>query len=371
MEKEIVRIVITGGPCAGKSTALSRIEEEIGKLGYKVVYVNESATELILNGVNYQTSKNAFNFQINVLKLQTLKEQFYLDACKRMDHNKILLVCDRGFADSKAFVSNEEFDKLLKQLNFDFIAERDKYDAVFHLVTAANGAKEFYSLENNLARSETAEQAIIQDNKLISCWTGHPHFRVIDNSTNFEEKINRLINEIKSFLGEPTPFEIERKFLIDLPDIKKLKSMPNVSEVNIIQTYLDSDNPNEEVRVRQRCKDGTFIYTLTTKINVDNLKRIETEKRISEKEYVNYLTYANTKLKQIKKTRYLLLCDNIYFEIDVYPNSKKHAICEIELSDENQTICFPSFIKVVREVTNEAEFKNVNLAKKFPKELKN
>ncbi len=54
----------------------------------------------------------------------------------------------------------------------------------------------------------------MQDTKLISCWTGHPHFRVIDNSTDFETKINRLIVEIKTFLGEPIPYETERKFLI-------------------------------------------------------------------------------------------------------------------------------------------------------------
>ena len=122
--------------------------------------------------------------------MQMLKENYYEEACKRLNYNKILLIHDRGFADSKAFVTEDEFNKILKQLKLDFITERDKYDAVFHLVTAAKGAEEFYSLESNVARSETKEQAIMQDTKLISCWTGHPHFRVIDNSTDFETKIN-------------------------------------------------------------------------------------------------------------------------------------------------------------------------------------
>ena len=369
MEKEIYKIVITGGPCAGKSTALARIEEEMSKLGYKVIYVNEVATELILNGLNYASVGSGYDFQINILKMQMLKENYYEEACKRLNYNKILLIHDRGFADSKAFVTEDEFNKILKQLKLDFITERDKYDAVFHLVTAAKGAEEFYSLESNVARSETKEQAIMQDTKLISCWTGHPHFRVIDNSTDFETKINRLIVEIKTFLGEPIPYETERKFLIKMPDLSKLKQMPNSSEVNIIQTYLESDNPNEEVRVRQRGKDGSFIYTLTKKIKVTDVKRIETEKRITEKEYVNYLTLANTKLKQVKKTRYCVLSNNIYYEIDVYPTSKQNAICEIELSDENQKISFQDFISVIREVTNEPQFKNSSIAKKTPKEL--
>ena len=70
MEKEIYKIVITGGPCAGKSTALARIEEEMSKLGYKVIYVNEVATELILNGLNYASVGSGYDFQINILKMQ-------------------------------------------------------------------------------------------------------------------------------------------------------------------------------------------------------------------------------------------------------------------------------------------------------------
>ena len=36
-----------------------------------------------------------------------------------------------------------------------------RYDAVFHLVTAAQGAERFYTLENNQARSETPEQVLV------------------------------------------------------------------------------------------------------------------------------------------------------------------------------------------------------------------
>jgi len=46
-------IVITGGPCAGKSTALSWIQNEFTQKGYHVIYVNEAATELINNGISF------------------------------------------------------------------------------------------------------------------------------------------------------------------------------------------------------------------------------------------------------------------------------------------------------------------------------
>lgn len=50
-----------------------------------------------------------------------------------------------------------------------------RYNAVFHMVTAADGASAFYSLENNQARTETPEQAIDLDKRTQKCWLGHAH----------------------------------------------------------------------------------------------------------------------------------------------------------------------------------------------------
>jgi len=52
------------------------------------------------------------------------------------------------------------------------------------MVTAADGAIEFYSDESNAARYETAEEAVILDKKLINSWVGHPHFKIIDNKSS-------------------------------------------------------------------------------------------------------------------------------------------------------------------------------------------
>ncbi|MBQ8199100.1 MAG: CYTH domain-containing protein, partial [Lachnospiraceae bacterium] len=238
---------------------------------------------------------------------------------------------------------------------------RDNYDAVFHLVTAAKGAEEFYTTENNSARTETVEQAAALDDKLISAWTGHPHFRVIGNESDFEGKMRHLIAEISSFLGEPEPFEIERKFLIEYPDVAWLESNPNCQRIEIIQTYLKSDE-NEEIRVRQRGFEGHYIYFRTTKRAVSATKRVEIEKRLSQAEYLTLLMDADTSKRQIRKTRYCLTFEGQYFEIDLYPFWKDRAIAEIELSDEQQEIHFPKELKVIKEVTDDAAYKNASLA---------
>ena len=358
---EITKIVITGGPCAGKSTAMSRIQTAFTQLGYTVLFVPETATELIKGGVAPWTCGTNAEYQECQLILQIAKEKTFERAAKTMPSDKILIVCDRGTLDNKAYMTDEEFGNAISEVGLSEVEARDSYDAVFHLVTAAKGAVEFYTTENNAARTETPEQAAILDDKLISAWTGHPHFRVIDNSSDFNDKMRRLIAEISTFLGEPEPFETERKFLIEYPDIKWLENNPTCQRIEIIQTYLKSEN-GDEIRVRQRGYDGNYIYFKTTKRKVSELKRVEIERRLTKEEYLNLLMESDTDKRQIRKTRYCLTYENQYFEIDVYPFWSDKAVMEIELSDENAKITFPDKIKVIKEVTDDEAYKNASLA---------
>lgn len=354
----VEKIVITGGPCAGKSTAMSKIQTELSQLGYKVLFIAESATELITSGLNPITTDN---FQKYLTKYQLDKEKIYEDVASQTNE-KVLIVCDRGVLDNKAYMTEAEWESILKYLNTSEVELRDNYGAVFHLVTAAKGAEEFYTTANNTARRETVEEAAMMDDKTIDAWTGHPHFRIIDNSTDFDTKIKRLIKEITSYLGEPEPYEIERKFLIEYPNMDWLTSLPNCQKVDIIQTYLNS-GPDEEIRVRQRGLKGNYIYTKTIKRKISDLKRLEIEKRLTKDEYLNLLMDADTSKHQIRKTRYCLTYKNSYLEIDIYPFWNNKAILEIELSSEDAEISIPEEIKVIKEVTDDESYKNVNLAK--------
>ena len=359
---EVTKIVITGGPCAGKSTAFSRIQEEFTTMGYRVLFVPETATELINGGIAPWTCKNSDEFQKYLMRLQLEKEKIFFSCAHSMSCDKVLIVCDRGMLDNKSYMTADGFHSALEELGYNEIELRDNYDAVFHLVTAANGAEEFYTTANNTARTETPDEARAIDEKLISSWTGHSHLRVIDNSTSFDDKIKRLIKEIAAFLGEPEPLEIERKYLIEYPEVSWLNSLENCQRIEIIQTYLKS-NFDEEVRVRQRGIDGNFIYFKTIKRKISDLKRVEIEKRLSKDEYLSLLLEADTEKRQIRKTRYCLMYENQYFEIDIYPFWNDKAILEIELSDENTRVVFPEKIKVIKEVTDDESYKNASLAK--------
>ncbi len=367
-EVKISKIVLTGGPCAGKTTALSWINNYFSTRGYSVIFVPETATELITNGVAPWTCETNKKYQKHQMKLQKLKEEVFGESAYDMKNSKVLIVCDRGMLDNKAYMKESEFRSLLQDMGTNEIEARDDYDAVFHLVTAAKGKEEVYTLANNAARTETIEQAREKDDQIIAAWTGHPHLRIIDNSTDFEEKLERLLKEIASFLGEPEPFEIERKFLIYYPNIKELENKPKCTKVDITQTYLKSEDGVER-RVRARGIDGDYSYYLTEKKKVTGIKRIETERKLSQDEYLRLLMEADNRLHTIHKERYCLSENNQYFEIDVYPEWDNQAIMEIELSSEDEEIKTPDSIKIIKEVTDDDTYKNYSMAKEMPKQL--
>ena len=137
---EISKIVITGGPCAGKTTAMSWIQKSFSQMGYTVLFVPETATELILGGVAPWTCGTNADYQKCQLELQIEKEKIFEQAAETMSAEKILIVCDRGVLDNKAYMSEAEFAQTIEYIGANEVELRDNYDAVFHLVTAAIGA---------------------------------------------------------------------------------------------------------------------------------------------------------------------------------------------------------------------------------------
>ena len=362
--QSITRIVITGGPCAGKTTAMSWIQNAFTQKGYLVMFVDETATQLSNGGAPWKLTRNNREYQYRVTQLMLAKEEVFTAIAGTFEADKILIVCDRGALDNRAYMSAEEFRYVLDKLNTTEVELRDHYDAVFHLVTAAKGAEEFYTYANNAARYETVEEAVKSDDAVIAAWTGHPHLRVIDNRYDFDQKMLALIREISSFLGEPRPLETRRKFLIRYPDLRMLETRPNCRRVEIKQAYLRSEDPGEVIRIRQRGQDGSYVYFKTRKRLIEGGKRIELEERLTDREFEDLLQHADPDYRVIRKERFCLSENGLYYNIDIYPQWNDQALMEIELYNAGDEVCFPDGIEVIREVSGEKEFTNPYIARK-------
>jgi hypothetical protein len=105
---------------------------------------------------------------------------------------------------------------------------------VYHMVTCAEGAEEFYTLENNAVRTETPEQARMLDHQTRQAWVGHPNLKIFDNSTGFEKKLQRVVEEMSRLVGLPHSLEkVTTKYLMrSEPD---LSAFPEEVTVRIFE----------------------------------------------------------------------------------------------------------------------------------------
>lgn len=360
---EVIKIVLTGGPCGGKTTALKYVSERLNRLKIPVFTVEECATRLISGG---KTPRNTggYEFHKQLFELALKEEREKTDCAAKLSCEKAVVLFDRGLLDSRAYVTAAEFERYTSLYNLSEELIRNSYDAVFHLVTAADGAEADYSLKNNAARSENIDEARRADAEILSVWTGTAHLRIVDNSTDFEHKLERLMTEIEAFLGIPEPLEIERKFLIEYPDINALNRIKTCRRVPITQAYLTTADEGS-FRIRKRGEGKNAVYIKTVKIKISDIKRIETENHISEKEYNDYLAQKDSIVGIISKDRYCVACNSSYYELDVYPFWNDRATLEIELLSENQPYTLPPFVKLIREVTYDKEYRNFALAQKY------
>lgn len=363
MAKRITKIVLTGGPAAGKTTLISRILHEFKQEdGWRVITIPETATELISGfGIRpFGGCMSMLAFQDFVIADQIHKEKLALDAAEVVAEENILIIYDRALMDDKAYITDEEFTEVLSR--FDDRTEASVlagYDAVIHLVTCAKGAEFAYNL-GNAARTESLEYAREMDDRTLRAWSGHPNLKIIDNSVNFEDKINRALREIYRCLGEPEPMIEKRKYLVEMPDLPAFSAQYGALALDMMQTYLRVTQPNVERRIRQQKNGEDYLYFYTEKHFMPDGTKWDTEKPISEKTYIRYLMEGDSALHSVRKTKYRFIYEGCRLELDVYPFSSDKAVLFVYSGAEAK---LPPEVKVIREVTGDPAYKNRQLAR--------
>ena len=363
--KEIKRIVLTGGPCAGKTTALVRITEYFSNRGYKVFTIPEVPTLYSLGGWSYLTPNKDLYYEGEraILETQLALEDSFMrlaETCQK----PVLIVCDRGTLDISAYISPEMWNDITAKAGTDTNALRNRYDAVLHLVSAADGAEQYYTTATNAARYEQMNEEGLRiarelDKKVIKAWTGHPHLRVINNNDDFNAKLNRVLKEIAHVIGVPQPIEEERKYIVEITG-----ELPECTESLITQTYLVGD-PGSEIRLRRREWAGKSANILTTKSRVSQNEELVTERQISNNLYESMLQQADPYRHPIRKQRKSFIWKGQYFELDFYKGALDGlVILETKGIRSHEDVKFPPFLRAVKDVTGNKDYYNYTLALK-------
>ncbi|MBQ6210428.1 MAG: AAA family ATPase [Prevotella sp.] len=363
--KDIKRIVLTGGPCAGKTTALVRIIEHFSSHGFKVFTIPEVPTLFTQAGMDYLTDNKGFFYEGEkaTLEIQMALEDRFLRMAEQCTE-PCIVVCDRGTMDISAYMTPELWEDITTAVGTNTAELRARYDAVLHLVSAADGAEQFYTTANNASRNEAADERGLQiarmlDKKVIDAWTGHPHLRVINNHVDFDKKLNRVLKEISNVLALPQPIQEERKYIVELKG-----DIPSPITSDITQTYLVAE-PGCEVRLRRRGWDGKYVYVHTTKKRISEREQIETERQINKNLYLSLLQQADPYRQTIHKIRKSFIWKGQYFELDDYKQPIDDLmILETKGITEDETVKFPPFLHVVKDITGNDDYYNYNIALK-------
>lgn len=123
----------------------------------------EGGGMIIMGGL---TKDKIIKFQTAMMKTQMMLEDYYYELAV-LSEKKSVILYDRGVMDPRAYMDDEAFQTILDETNWNLVYLRDKrYDAVVHLVTAAHGAEQFYTLENNASRYEDVPTARLVDENL-------------------------------------------------------------------------------------------------------------------------------------------------------------------------------------------------------------
>lgn len=359
------KIVLTGGPCAGKTTAIQDIEREFSEKGYNVIVVPEAATLLINMGIKPfgNNALSLYDFQKFVIRMQLELEQFANDGVIYSTKDTIV-VCDRGLLDDKAYVSECEFKDLLAELGIEEKQLMDRYDKVIHLRTAAYGKEEAYTLSNNSARTESIEEARCKDDLTLNSWLGYRNLRIIGNDTSFKEKINKVIDEIYETIGKPYPIQRQSKYLVDSVNFRDINGRDSFIEQYVVSLE------DKDLIYRKTTDENGERYNLITKVSTTiNSENICTCKKITNKEYENSIPVNEI---PIRKKRICFEYNNQYCRLDIFENGE--IILEIDKT-KNEEIVIPPFINVIKNVTDDIHYKNSfmykDINKKFVKKLTN
>lgn len=182
-------VVLTGGPCAGKTYIISKLKQITNYL-----IVPEVATLLFSQG--FKTPKK-------ITKAWQYRFQKAIIAKQLELENKIkpvnVVVLDRGILDGAAYIDGgvKEFCRKFN-LNEEDVLKR--YDVVIHLVSLAqSNPKEYERLKtSNPHRFETLEMAKETEKRTLEAWKNHPNRYILDGT--LQSNYTQVLNIIKTHL---------------------------------------------------------------------------------------------------------------------------------------------------------------------------
>ncbi|MBX7079675.1 MAG: ATP-binding protein [Nannocystaceae bacterium] len=185
------RVVVTGGPGAGKTTAADLFRRELGE---RVVVVPEAATLLFSGGFPRDGSPEVRRAAQSAI----FHVQRNLEAIQAATYPERILLCDRGTIDGAAYWPAPPEDFFATH-GTSLPTELARYDEVIFFETAAVGG---LAIEGgNPTRIETLQQAVALHQRLLALWSQHPRFTFVPHEPSFLRKITAGLGVLENIIA--------------------------------------------------------------------------------------------------------------------------------------------------------------------------
>ncbi len=200
----IFRFLLTGGPGAGKTASENWLIPALENGDTTVLFIPESATELISSKITAAEIGDAA-YQKKQLLLQLEKEKEAEQKARRIAARgkNVLIFFDRGTLDGIAWWNQRDFDQMLFSMDLNEEKLRDRYDAVFHLESAACTDDRKYDRSTNAARIASPKEARDFDFRLRKIYQPHRHWKLIPSGADVDRKMDLLIDSIQKYSDQP------------------------------------------------------------------------------------------------------------------------------------------------------------------------
>ena len=179
------RVVLTGGPGAGKTAVLEMLSHEICP---HVVISKEAAGILFAGGFprGHEPAKR------RAAQRAIYHVQLELEAMLA-DSNAAVILFDRAIVDGAAYWPGP--GDFWREVGLSREQAIGRYDAVIHM--RSPGGQNGYGHQNPL-RTETAAEARAIDERILEAWGGHPSRFIVDATPNFPAKAELALALIRA-----------------------------------------------------------------------------------------------------------------------------------------------------------------------------
>ncbi len=353
----LIKIVLTGGPCAGKTQVFEALKKHLSQKNIKLIAVAETATELITGGIKPYEAEKIMDFQDIVYSLQKCKEEVAQKALSiNNGEDSCVILFDRAIIDNKAYLPNQDdFDYLLAKYNDNEISLLDSYDYVINLFSLAACEDGVYDLSSNEARFESTEEAKDLDQRTIEAWIGHKNIKVFNSFPTLEEKLEAVIGHVDNILNGTVTKNIQTYYVDRGNSDFSMYNDNNSKTIGIREIYLKNDkNPDLNPVIIESTYKGNKSYQFAIRReNEDTIEDIY-HKQITLQKRRELLATLGIK-GVIERTELTFVEAKQPYKVNFY---KDFTTLEVEENTQNKKLEIPANI-VINGKINEAKKKEL------------